>query len=436
MDEWKGLLPVSELLIKGGRVICPAQGIDQRADVLVREGRIAAIGTFDETVGTIDARGMVVAPGLIDMHVHFREPGKEEEETIASGSAAAVAGGFTTVATMPNTDPPVDNEAAVAFQRLQGERAGLARLVPIGCVSAGRSGEQLAEIGQMTRAGAVAFSDDGDCVRNARLMRAALQYASMFDKPIIDHCEDADLMGSGCMHAGLWSVKLGLAGIPAAAEETMVARDLTLAEAAGGRLHIAHVSTAGAIDLVRRAKARGVPVTCEATVHHLTLTDEWVASFDPVYKMNPPLRSGGDVEALRDALADRTIDAIVTDHAPHAPEEKDVEFPRAPFGVIGLESAIPVLVTQLIGPGVLSWPRAVEAMTRAPARILGLEAGTLEPGRAADITVIDPEAEWTLDAAAFASKSRNCPFHGWKVRGRALLTIVGGQIKHDARPEA
>jgi len=427
---------VSELLIKGGRVICPAQGIDRKADVLIRDGRIAAIGEFEETVGTLDARGMVVAPGLIDMHVHFREPGKEEEETIASGSAAAVAGGFTTVAVMPNTDPPVDDEAAVAFQVRQGERAGKARVVPVGCVSAGRAGEHIAELGQMTRAGAVAFSDDGSCVANARLMRGALQYASMFDKPIIDHCEDADLMGKGVMHRGVWSVKLGLDGIPPAAEEIMVARDITLAEATGGRLHVAHVSAEGSIDLIRRAKARGVAVTCEATVHHLVLTDEYVASFDPVYKMNPPLRSDEHLEALRAALADGTIDAIVTDHAPHAPEEKDVEFSEAPFGVIGLESAIPVLVTRLIAPGLLSWPQAIEAMTVAPARILGLEGGTLEVGRPADVTVIDPDAEWTLDAAAFASKSRNCPFDGWHVRGRALVTIVGGEIKHDARPDA
>ena len=424
---------MSEMLIKNGRVICPAQGIDQRADVLVRDGRIAAIGSFEETVGTLDATGLIVAPGLIDMHVHFREPGKEEEETIASGAASAVAGGFTTVATMPNTDPPVDNEAAVAFQLRQGERAGLARVAPIGCVSVGRAGEQIAEIGQMTRAGAVAFSDDGSCVSNARLMRAALQYASMFDKPIIDHCEDETLMGSGCMHAGFWSVKLGLGGIPAAAEEIMVARDLTLAEAAGGRLHIAHVSTAGAVDLVRRAKTRGVPVTAEATIHHLVLTDQWVSTFDPVYKMNPPLRSDADVEALRAGLADGTLDAIVTDHAPHAPEEKDVEFPEAPFGVIGLESAIPVLVAQLIEPGIVSWPQAIAALTCRPAEILRLEAGTLEVGRPADITVIDPATEWTLDAGAFRSKSRNCPFHHWKVRGRALLTLVGGDIKHDAR---
>lgn len=428
---------MAKLLIQGGRVICPAQDLDAETGLLIEDGRIAAIGAeaakaAGEGVETLEAAGMIVAPGLIDMHVHFREPGKEEEETIASGAAAAVAGGFTAVAAMPNTDPPVDNEAAVAFQLQQAERAGTARVFPIGCVSHGRAGARLAEIGQMSRGGAVAFSDDGDCVRNASLMRAALQYASMFDKPIIDHCEDKDLMGRGVMHAGYWSVKLGLSGIPSAAEEIMVARDLTLAEAVGGRLHIAHVSTAGAVDLVRRAKDRGVPVTCEATIHHLTLTDEWVQTFDPNAKMNPPLCSHDDVDALREALADGTIDCIVSDHAPHAPEEKDVEFPHAPFGVIGLESALPILITQLIDHEVVSWPQAIAAMTVRPAQILGLELGTLEVGRPADVTIIDPNTEWTIDSSQFRSKSRNCPFDGWKVRGRAAVTIVGGDIKHDA----
>jgi len=404
----------TKLLVKGGRVVCPAQGIDRKADLLIEDGRIAAIGSFDEIVATIDATGLIVAPGLIDMHVHFREPGKEDEETIASGAAAAVAGGFTTVATMPNTDPPVDNEAAVAFQRLQGERAGLARVLPIGTVSKGREGEQLAEIGQMVRAGAVGFSDDGDCVQRASLMRAALQYATMFDKPIIDHCEDKGLLGKGMMHGGYWSTKLALTGIPAAAEEIMVARDLTLAEATGGRLHIAHVSTAGSVDLIRRARSRGVPVTCEATVHHLSLTHQWVSTFDPNTKMNPPLRREEDVEALRAAVADGTVDCIVTDHAPHAPETKDVEFPHAPFGVIGLESALPVLITQLIEPGLLTWPQAVAAMTVHPARILGLDAGSLEPGKPADVSLIDPAVEWTIDPHRFRSKSRNCPYDGWR----------------------
>jgi dihydroorotase len=414
-------------------VICPAQEIDEVTDVLIADGLIAAVGACDEEAGTIDATGCIVAPGLIDMHVHFREPGNEEVETIASGAAAAVAGGFTTVAVMPNTDPAVDNEAAVAFQRLQAERAGLARVLPIGAVSMGREGERLAEIGQMSRGGAVAFSDDGDLVRNASLMRAALQYARMFQKPIIDHCEDKDLAGKGCMHGGFWSTKLGLSGIPSSAEEIIVARDIVLAADTGGHCHIAHISTEGGVDLVRRARQRGVRVTSEVTVHHLVLTDESVQSFDPNFKMNPPLRSEADKDALRAAVADDTIDCIVTDHAPHASEQKDVEFPHAPFGVIGLESALPVLITHIIDEGILSWPQALAALTSKPAEVLGLETGTLCPGRPADVVVIDPGSEWIIDAAQFRSKSRNCPFDGWTVRGRALVTIVDGDIKHDAR---
>jgi len=425
---------VGQMLIKGGRVICPAQKLDKEADLLIEDGRIAGIGSFADQAETVEAAGCIVAPGLVDMHVHFREPGKEDEETIASGSAAAVAGGFTSVATMPNTEPAVDDEPSVAFQRLQGERAGKARVFPIGAVSVGRQGERLAEMGQMVRAGAVAFSDDGDGVRSSRLMRVALQYAAMLGKPVIDHCEDRELAGRGVMHAGYWSVKLGLGGIPAAAEEVMVARDLILAEATGGRLHVAHVSTAGSVELIRRAKQRGVPVTCEVAIHHLVLTDEWVKGFDPNFKVNPPLRSGEDVAALRAALADGTIDCIVSDHAPHALEEKELEFALAPFGIIGLETTLPILITHLIGPGVLSWPQAIAAMTLNPARVLGLEVGTLQPGRPADVTVIDPKTEWPIDTARFRSKSRNCPFHGWKAEGRALVTIVGGEIKHDARP--
>jgi len=424
---------VPDLLIKGGRVICPAQNLDTKTDVVVDHGRIAGIGSYEAADAVVDAAGLIVAPGLIDMHVHFREPGKVEEETIASGAAAAVAGGFTTVAVMPNTDRPVDNEAAVAYQILQGQRAGLARVLPIGAVSVGREGTRLAEIGQMSHAGAVAFSDDGSCVCSARLMSMALKYASMFGKPIIDHCEDPDLAGKGVMHAGLWSVKLGLGGIPAAAEEVMVARDLTLAKATGGHVHIAHVSTEGSVDLIRRARERGVRVSAEATIHHLTLTDEWVQSFDPDFKMNPPLRGCDDVEALRAGIADGTIDAIVSDHAPHAPEEKHVEFTLAPFGVIGLETTLPIVISQLIRPGVLTWSQAIAAMTSKPAQVLDIEAGTLETGRPADITLIDPEVEWTIDSARFRSKSRNCPFDGWKVQGRAVLTLVGGQTRYDAR---
>jgi len=414
-------------------VIDPARGLDRKADVLVERGRIAAVGRVRQKPRkTLDARGLIVTPGLIDIHVHFREPGDEREETIASGAAAAVAGGFTTVAVMPNTDPPVDDEPSVAFQARQAEAAALARVLVVGAITAGRKGERLAEMGQMARAGAVAFSDDGDGVQNPRVMRTALQYAAMLGKPVIAHCEDKALAGSGVMHAGLWSVKLGLGGIPAAAEEVMVARDLVLAEATRARLHVTHASTAGSARLIRDAKARGVPVTADVAIHHLVLTDETVAGYDTNLKMNPPLRSEADVAALRAALADGTLDCIISDHAPHAPEEKAVEFNLAPFGIIGLETVLPVLVTKLIEPGILSWLQAIAALTCNPARVLGIEAGSLEVGRPADITLIDPAAEWTIDAAKFRSKCRNCPFHGWKVRGRAAATIVGGAVKFRA----
>ncbi len=423
---------MAEMVIRGGRVIDPAQKLDKVADVQVRDGRIASVGRVAVKARAIDARGLIVAPGLIDMHVHFREPGNEREETIASGAAAAVAGGFTTVAVMPNTDPPVDDEPSVAFQVRQAEAAGLARVLPVGAISVGRKGERLAEMGQMARAGAVAFSDDGDGVQNARLMRTALQYASMLGKPIIAHCEDKALAGGGVMHAGTWSVKLGLGGIPAAAEEVMAARDIILAEATGARLHITHASTAGTVRLIREAKARGAPVTADVAIHHLVLTDAALATYDTNLKMNPPLRGDADVGALHAALADGTIDCLISDHAPHTAEEKDVEFKLAPFGIIGLETTLPVLITKLIEPGILTWPQAIAALTCNPARALGIEAGTLAAGSPADITLIDPDVEWTIDAAAFHSRSRNCPFHGWKVRGRAAATIVGGDVKFRA----
>lgn len=434
---------MAQLLIRGGRVIDPAQGLDQVANVLVENGRIAAIGPGatgaphaehrQDTCAAIDAAGLIVTPGLIDLHVHFREPGNEAEETIASGAAAAVAGGFTAVAVMPNTEPPVDDEPGVAFQVAQGQRAGLCRVFPVGAVSLGRKGERLAEMGQMARAGAVGFSDDGDPVRSPRLMRTALQYAAMLGKPIIAHCEDKELAGKGVMHAGLWSVKLGLGGIPAAAEEVMAARDILLAEATpGARLHITHASTRGTVRLIREAKARGVPITADAAIHHLVLTDAAAAGYDPNVKMNPPLRGEEDVAALRAAVADGTIDCIISDHAPHTAEEKEVEFALAPFGIIGLETVLPVLITKLIEPGTLTWPQAIAALTCNPARILGIEGGTLAVGAPADITLIDPAADWTIDAARFRSKSRNCPFHGWKVRGRAAATIIGGSIKFRA----
>ncbi len=418
------------ILIRGGRVIDPASGRDEVTDVLIEGPRIARVGRATRKADeVIEADGLIVAPGLIDMHVHLREPGNQEEETIASGSAAAIAGGFTTVACMPNTEPVVDNEASAEFVFLQAERADLANIYPIGAITKRQEGRELAEIGQLSRAGAVAFSDDGFCVADAGLMLQALDYARMFDKPIIDHCEDVNLSLDGVMNEGYYSMALGLPGIPAASEEVMVGRDLILAEMTKGHLHVAHVSTRGSVELIRQAKARGVNVTCEVTAHHFALTDECVTTFDPRYKMNPPLRTAEDAHSLREALADGTIDCIVSDHAPHATEEKQVEFSHAPFGVIGMESLLPVVVKTLIEPGVVTWPQAIAAMTINPARILRLPKGTLTPGADADLTLIDPKVSWTIDAKQFRSKSRNCPFDGWPVIGRAHTVIVAGELK-------
>lgn len=425
-----------KILIKNGRVVSPADGLDGPAHVLIEDGKIAAVGTSREIAEAvadrvIDATGKVVTPGLIDMHTHLREPGKPGEETIASGAAAAVAGGFTSVAAMPNTEPACDNEAAAEFVYLQAGRANLANVFPIGAVTKGRAGKELAEIGQLSQAGAVAFSDDGDSVVNAAVMRCALQYARMFDRPIISHCEDRTLTEKGVMNESFVSTVLGLTGMPAAAEEIMVNRDIRLAELTGGKLHIAHVSTRGSVELVRRAKARGVRVTAEATPHHFTLTDECVRTFDPNFKMNPPLREAEDVAALREALRDGTIDAIASDHAPHAEEEKELEFSLAPFGVIGMESSLAICISELVESGLLTWPQLVELMAVNPARILGLKKGTLAPGADADVTIIDPKARWTIDARAFRSKSRNCPFHGRQVVGWVVCTIVRGEVRFE-----
>lgn len=419
---------MSSLLIQGGRVLDPSRDLDAIANVVVEGGRIRYVGPRSERVDrVIDARGLVVCPGLIDMHVHFREPGKEQEETIASGAAAAANGGFTSVAAMPNTEPAVDNEASAEFVTLQARRTGKANVFPIGAVTKGRAGKELSEMGQLFRGGAVAFSDDGAPVANADVMRRALQYARMFDRPIINHCEDPDLVKNGVMNEGFVSMVLGLGGMPAIAEEIMVHRDITLARATGGRVHIAHLSSGGSVELVRQAKARGIRVTAEVTPHHLCLTEEKVRAYDPVYKMNPPLRTAADVEALRQGLRDGTIDAIASDHAPHAAEEKEVEFAAAPFGVIGLETVVPLVVTELVETGVLSLPQAIARLTFGPARILGLTKGTLADGSDADITLLDPGREWTIDVARFQSKSRNCPFHGRRVRGKVVSVLVGGR---------
>jgi dihydroorotase len=422
---------MGSLLIRGGRVVDPAQGIDRIDDVLVRDGRIAVIGggaaAADEV---LDATGLVVSPGLIDMHVHLREPGREEDETIETGTRAAIAGGFTSVACIPNTEPPIDTQGAVEFIHQKAARADTCNVFVVGCVSRERAGKELAEIGQLVEAGAVAFSDDGAPVYDAELMRRAFEYCRMFDMPILAHEEVLELSRGGVMHEGLVSMILGLTGMPKAAEEVMIGRDIALAEATGGRLHVMHVSTAGGVDLIRAAKARGARVTAEACPHHFTLTDESLRGFDSNFKMSPPLRTAADVDAIIAGLVDGTIDCIATDHAPHAREKKMLELDRAPFGILGLETAVGLSVTRLIVPGRIGWPRLVEAMSTLPARILGIDRGTLRPGAVADITLIDPQISWKVDVNTFRSKSVNSPFHGWTLQGRAVATIVAGRVKY------
>jgi len=425
---------MATLLVRGGRVVDPDQGIDRVADVFVRDGRVASIGAEPATDGTpdmtIEAEGMIVAPGLVDMHVHLREPGREEDETIESGTRAAVAGGFTSVACIPNTEPPIDSQAAVEFIRQKAARADTCNVFVVACVSRGREGQELAEIGRLVEAGAVAFTDDGSPVADAELMRRALEYCRMFDRPVLAHEEVLELSRGGVMHEGLVSLVLGLPGMPAAAEDVMIGRDVALAEATGGRLHVMHLSTAGGVALVREAKRRGVRVTAEACPHHFTLTDECLRGFDANFKMSPPLRTAADVEAIIAGIVDGTIDCIATDHAPHAPEKKMLEIDRAPFGILGLETAVGLCATRLVAAGHIGWPRLVAALSTLPARILGISRGTLRPGAVADITVIDPDLEWRVDTTTFQSKSRNSPFDGWTLRGRAVATIVGGRVKH------
>jgi dihydroorotase len=422
---------MASLLIQNGTLLDPAQKLQRKADLFLRDGKIAAIGTnpgkADEV---IDARDCFVTPGLIDIHVHFREPGDEEEETIASGAAAAVAGGFTTVCCMPNTKPPLDNEAQVEFVLQESQHVGLANVFPIGAITKGREGKELAEIGSMHRRGAVAFSDDGVGVGDASVMRKALQYARMFDTVLMQHCEEPTLSG-GAMHAGVVSTALGLPGVPAEAEQLMIARDLLLNRTIGCRYHVQHISTAWSVELVRRAKRDKHAVTAEVAPHHLLLTDEACRSYDTNYKMNPPLRTAADVRACIEGVIDGTIDCLATDHAPHLAEEKELEFQNAPNGIIGLEGALALYVKALVEPGHIDWMRLIELMTIAGARVVKLDdrKGTLKDGADADVTIIDPNLRWTIDAEQFASKSRNCPFNGWEVTGRATHTVVGGAVR-------
>ena len=418
------------ILLRGGRVVDPSRDHDAVADVLLVDGTVAAVGkklSAPDGTEVLDVKGKVVAPGLIDVHVHLREPGREDAETVASGAHAAAAGGCTSVCAMPNTDPVTDNQAAVGFIVKQSAAAGAARVYPIGAISLGQRGEQLAEFGELVHAGAVAVSDDGHPVVSSHLMRSAIEYAMTFGIPVVDHCEDPTLAAGGVMHEGVVSTRLGLKGIPSAAEEIMVARDICLAELTGGHVHLCHISTRGSVALIRQAKERGVNVTAEATPHHLMLTHEACADYDTDAKMNPPLRETGDVEAPRDALVDGTIDVIVSDHAPHHYEAKEKEFDDAPFGVVGLETALGIGITELVQPGHLSLKELLFRMSTRPARIFHLPGGTLEPGAPADVVVFDPAAKWIVDPEAFLSKSRNTPFTGRELVGRVERTIVGGR---------
>ena len=417
-------------IIKNGLVVDPLAGNVAPKDILVVGGKIAEMGANLPLGGTrvIDAAGCLVTPGLIDMHVHLREPGFEHKETIYTGSLAAARGGFTAVACMPNTNPVIDNAALIRSIIASAQEVGLVHVYPIGAISRGSRGEMLAEMGDMAAAGAVAFSDDGMPVADAGLMRRGMQYAGMLDKPIISHSEEKSLSAGGAMHEGSISTMLGLKGIPASAEEVMVARDIILAEETGCPTHIAHVSTAGSVRLLREAKARGVKVTAEATPHHFTLTHEAVTGYDTATKVNPPLRTADDRAAIRQGLADGTIDVIATDHAPHTEEEKDVEYEKAPFGLVGLETAVGLVWTELVHTGLLTPLQAVTCLARNPARILGIPKGTLAPGADADITIIDPELEEVVDPAKFVSKSRNTPFAGRRLKGLPRLTMVGGRV--------
>jgi dihydroorotase len=419
-----------KILIKNGRVIDPSRDLDERLDLLVEDNAVSAAGSGLDAGGAevIDAGGLAVSPGFVDMHVHLREPGREDEETVASGARAAVRGGFTSIACMPNTAPVIEGDEGARFIVSRGREAGYARVYPIAAISKNLEGEVLSEIGAAIKAGAVGVSDDGMPVMRAGLMRRALEYVKMFDVPVISHCEDLSLSASGAMNEGNVSTLLGLKGIPPQSEEVMVARDIILAELVASRLHVAHISTGRSLDLVAQAKARGSGVTCEVTPHHFTLSDEAVKGYDTNTKMKPPLRSAADVAALRKGLKRGTVDAIASDHAPHSEEEKDQEYDDAPFGIIGLETSFALASSELYHGKIIDLPRLVALMSTNPARILGLPCGTLAEGAPADITMFDPDVGWTVDEKEFASRSRNTPFSGWKVKGRVVNVIVDGKI--------
>lgn len=422
----------NRILLKGGRVVDPAFGVDEMADLKIENGRITQIGRNLKADGleVVDVEGKVVTPGFIDLHVHLRTPGQEHKETILSGSQAALRGGFTTVCTMANTDPVVDSPAVVESIYTQNAKVGLIQVLPYAAVTIGLKGKTLTEMGELQQAGAVGFSDDGEPIEHAGIMRRALEYTKMTGLPVISHCEDKNLSANGVIHEGLTSTRLGLEGIPKAAETVMIARDIILAEATGGRLHIAHVSTAQGVELIRAAKQRGVAVTAEVTPHHLVLTEEALNTYEARFKMNPPLRTQEDIKALWQALKDGTIDAVATDHAPHAAEEKELGLVRAPFGVIGLETAWAVLYTELVGHGGFDLSDLVATLTCRPAKVLGIPRGTLAIGSAADVTVLDLDAEWVVEPNSFCSKSQNSPFLGWRLKSKVVHVLVAGQWRY------
>ncbi len=421
------------LLIKNGRVIDPANNIDDSLDILI-DGiiiqKIAKGIKADNSVKIIDANGRIVTPGLIDIHTHLREPGLEYKETIRTGTMAAAAGGFTTICCMPNTNPVNDNRAITEFILSKAEKEGIVNVLPIGAITKGSAGREISEIGDMVGAGCIAFSDDGKAIMDAEVMRRALEYVKAFDIPIISHCEDASLSHGGVMNEGFVSTTLGLRGIPKAAEEVMVARDIALAELTGSRLHIAHISTAGSVELVRAAKKRVIKVTCETCPHYFTLTEENVIGYNTNAKVNPPLRTPEDIKAIKAGLKDGTIDIIASDHAPHASHEKEIEFDYASFGMIGLETSLS-LILNLVNEGVLTISDAISKTTINSARLLKLNKGTLKEGSGADLTIIDTDKEWVVDVNNFKSKSKNTPYAGWKMKGKAVMTIVRGKIVYE-----
>ena len=423
------------LLLRGGRIVDPSQNMDAIGDVLIAGGTVESLGgTIDvgsrSDVEIVDCGGRVVAPGFIDVHCHLREPGREDVETIATGARAAAAGGFTAVCAMPNTDPVTDNQAAVGFIIRQAARAGAARVYPIGAISLGQRGEALAEFGEMVGAGAVAVSDDGKPVASAHLMRTALEYARTFGIPVADHCEEPTLATGGAMNEGFVSARLGLKGVPNEAEEIMAIRDILLARRTGGHVHLCHMSTRGSVELIQWGKERGISVTAEVCPHHLSLTEDAVEGYNTNAKMNPPLRTAADVEALQQGVRNGAIDLIATDHAPHHYDEKEREFADAPNGIVGLETALAVNLTWLVASGIIGLPTLIDKMSCAPARVFHLPGGTLRKGSVADVTIFDPEARWTVDPARFRSKGRNTPYAGKELRGRVYLTVVDGRVIH------